>query len=85
MHEYIEIIVGLIAILTFVCGVVNYTIIKPQSFVVNELKRVVEHLDSVVTDIRNRVVAGEVKIDDLQVRVDALEKYHKEPVRGKKS
>lgn len=75
MTEYIEIIVGLITIVTFLCAIVNYTIIKPQRFVVSELKRVVENLDAVVTDIRNRVIAGEVKIEKLEERFEAVENY----------
>lgn len=91
MNESLEVIVEVIAIVSFCCGVVNYTVIKPLrtsidtlSSKVHDLKIVFDEIDDEVADIKTDVTVNKNKITQLEGRVTNLEGYHKQPISGGK-
>lgn len=91
MNESLEVIVEVIAIVSFCCGVVNYTVIKPLrtsidmlAGEVHDLKIVLDELDDEVADIKTEVSVNKNKITQLEGRVTNLEGYHKQPINGGK-
>ena len=91
MNESLEVIVEVIAIVSFCCGVVNYTVIKPLrtsidtlSGEVHDLKIVLDEIDDEVADIKTEVTLNKNKITQLEGRVTNLEGYHKQPINGGK-
>lgn len=92
MTESLEIIVEMIAIVSFCCGVVNYTVIKPLrtsidmlAGEVRDLKKVLDDVDRRVDGVDKRVTLNEREIKQLNSRVTHLEGYHKQPIGGKYS
>ena len=93
MNESLEVIVEMIAIVSFCCGVVNYTVIKPLrtsidllAVGVRDLKKVLDDVDKRVdgvdkrVDILDKQVALNMReIKQLNSRVTHLEGYHKHP------
>lgn len=91
MNESLEIIVGIITIVSFSCAVVNYTVIKPLrasidmlAGEVRDLKKVLDEIDDEVASIRTDVTVNKNKLTALEGRVDQLETYHKQPINGGK-
>lgn len=98
MNESLEVIVEMIAIVSFCCGVVNYTVIKPLRTsidmlagevrdlkkVLNDVDRKVDDVDRRVDGVDKRVSLNEREIKDLKGRVGHLETYHKQPIHGGK-
>ena len=98
MNESLEVIVEMIAIVSFCCGVVNYTVIKPLRTsidtlagevrdlkkVLNDVDRKVDNVDRRVDEIDKRVSLNEREIKQLNPRVTHLEGYHKQPINGGK-
>ena len=92
MNESLEIIVEMIAIVSFVAGVVNYTIIKPLRIAIDTLTHAVEKLETLLHEVednerklRERVRVNETKIQAIKDDVETLKEYHKQPVGGKYS
>ena len=98
MNESLEVIVEMIAIVSFCCGVVNYTVIKPLRTsidmlagevrdlkkVLNDVDRKVDGVDHRVDGLDKRVSINEHKLKELTGRVTHLEGYHKQPINGGK-
>lgn len=91
MTQSLENIIGIITIVSFCCGVVNYTVIKPLrtsidtlSDGVQELKKVLNDVDHRVDGVITQVSLNEREIKDLKGRVTDLEGYHKQPINGGK-
>ena len=98
MNESLEVIVEMIAIVSFCCGVVNYTVIKPLRTSIDTLAGKVGDLNKVLDDVDHRVDGVEHSVDsvnmrvtlnereikDLKGRVTNLEGYHKQPINGGK-
>ena len=91
MNEQLEVIVEMIAIVSFCCGVVNYTVIKPLrtsidtlAGEVRDLKKVLDDVDRRVDGVDKRVSLNEREIKQLNTRVTHLEGYHKQPINGGK-
>lgn len=92
MNESLEIIVGVITIVSFSCAVVNYTVIKPLQASIDTLagevrdlkKKVLDEIDDDVATIITRVTVNEKNIKNLEGRVTNLEGYHKQPINGGK-
>lgn len=88
MNESLEVIVEMIAIVSFVATVVNYTIIKPLkvsidtlALAVNKLEKLLHKVEEGEQELRERVSLGEQTIEDLKSRVTDLEGYHKQPIK----
>ena len=91
MNESLEIIVGIITIVSFSCAVVNYTVIKPLrasidmlAGEVRDLKKGLDEIDDEVASIRTDVTVNKNKLTALEGRVDQHETYHKQPINGGK-
>lgn len=91
MTQSLEVIVEMIAIVSFCCGVINYTVIKPlRSAIdqlaggVHDLKKVLDEIDDKVGNLRTEVTLNKNKIVVLEGRVDRLEGYHQQPINGGK-
>lgn len=87
MNESLEVIVEMIAIVSFVAGVVNYTIIKPLRISIDTLTMAVEKLEKLLhsveedeRELRERVRVNETHIETLRDDVDTLKEYHKQPI-----
>jgi sensor histidine kinase YesM len=92
MNESLEVIVEMIAIVSFVAGVVNYTIIKPLKIAIDTLTVAVNKLENLLHQVedderklRERVKVNETRIETLMDEVETLKEYHKQPVGGKYS
>lgn len=90
MTESLEIIVGVITIVSFSCAVVNYTVIKPLrtsidtlADEVRELKKVLNDVDRRVDHLEERVALNEREVKQLNGRTARLEGYHSQPIGGK--
>ena len=84
MTESLEIIVEIIAIVSFCAGVVNYVVIKPLRVSIDTLTIAVEKLEKLLhkveegeVELRERVSVNETNIDTLTSRVGQLETYHR--------
>lgn len=91
MNESLEIIVGVITIVSFSCAVVNYTVIKPLKTSIDtlagkihDLKIVLDEIDDEVSTLKTDVTVNKNKIYQLEGRVTQLEGYHKQPINGGK-
>lgn len=89
MSESLEIIVEMIAIVSFVAGVVNYTIIKPLRMSIDTLTLAVEKLEKLLHKVEEdeqrlgtRVELHEQAIEALTDKVEELAEYHKQPLKG---
>ena len=87
MTESLEIIVEMIAIVSFVAGVVNYTIIKPLkiaidtlTIAVNKLENLLHQVEEDERKLRERVRVNETHIETLTNDVETLKQYHKQPI-----
>ena len=92
MNESLEVIVEMIAIVSFVATVVNYTIIKPLRLSIDTLTLAVEKLEKLLHKVeedeqklRERVRVNETKIQTISSDVETLKEYHKQPIGGKYS
>lgn len=86
MSESLEIIVEIIAIISFGATVVNYIVIKPLrisidmlSVAVQELKNLLSAVEEEEASLDKRVTVNENKINTLTDRVDKLEAFHTKP------
>lgn len=86
MNESLEIIVEIIAIISFGATVVNYIVIKPLrisidmlSVAVQELKNLLSDVEEEEVELDKRVTINENKINNLTDRVGKLETYHTKP------
>ena len=86
MSESLEIIVEIIAIISFGATVVNYIVIKPLrisidmlSVAVQELKNLLSEVEEEEATLDKRVTVNENKINTLTDRVDKLEAFHTKP------
>lgn len=86
MSESLEIIVEIIAIISFGATVVNYIVIKPLrisidmlSVAVQELKNLLSAVEEEEASLDKRVTVNENKINTLTERVDKLESFHTKP------
>lgn len=86
MSESLEIIVEIIAIISFGATVVNYIVIKPLrisidmlSVAVQELKNLLSAVEEEEASLDKRVTVNENKINTLTDRVDKLESFHTKP------
>ncbi len=86
MTESLEIIVEVIAIVSFAATIVNLIVIKPLrvsidtlSLAVQELKKLLLKVEDDETELDKRVTVHETKINSLTERVDTLEGYHHKP------
>ena len=84
MTESLEIIVEIIAIVSFCAGVVNYVVIKPLRVSIDTLSLAVEKLEKLLqkveedeVELRERVRVNETNICTLTSRVGQLETYHR--------
>ncbi len=98
MNESLEVIVEMIAIVSFCCGVVNYTVIKPLKTsidtlssevrdlkkVLDEVDRRVDVVDRRVDEVDKRVTLNEEKLKTLRGEVNHLKTYHTQPINGGK-
>lgn len=87
MNDSLETIVQMIAIVSFVAGIVNYTIIKPLRISIDTLTTAVEKLEQLLhrveedeRQLRERVKVNETHIETLRDDVDTLKEYHKQPI-----
>lgn len=71
MNDSLEIIVEMIAIVSFCCGVVNYTVIKPLRTSIDTLAGEVRDFKKVLDDVDRKV---DRKVDNVDRRVDGLDK-----------
>ena len=92
MTESVEIIVEIIAIVSFCAGVVNYVVIKPLRVSIDTLTIAVEKLEKLLhkveedeVQLRERVKVNETHIETLTNDVETLKEYHKQPIGGKYS
>lgn len=88
MNESLEVIVEVIAIVSFVATVVNYTIIKPLKISIDTLTIAVDKLEKLLHKVeddeqklRERVRVNETRIEALIDEVDTLKEYHKQPIK----
>ena len=88
MNESLEIIVEMIAIVSFVAGVVNYTIIKPLkiaidtlTIAVNKLENLLHQVEEDERKLRERVRVNETRIEAIMDDVETLKEYHKQPIK----
>ncbi len=86
MSESLEIIVEIIAIISFGATVVNYIVIKPLrisidmlSVAVQELKNLLSAVEEEEVSLDKRVTVNENKITGLESRVKKLETFHIKP------
>lgn len=86
MHESLEIIVEIIAIVTFCATVVNYIIIKPLRDSITSLTTAVIKLEDLLHKLEEseikldkRVSINEHKIGTLTEKVELLEEFHRKP------
>ncbi len=86
MSESLEIIVEIIAIISFGATAVNYIVIKPLrisidmlSVAVQELKNLLSVVEEDEVALDKRVTVNETKINNLTDRVDVLERFHTKP------
>lgn len=86
MSESLEIIVEIIAIISFGATVVNYIVIKPLRISIDMLSTAVQELKNLLSEVEEeeatldkRVTVNENKINNLTDRVDKLESYHTKP------
>lgn len=86
MSESLEIIVEIIAIISFGATVVNYIVIKPLRISIDMLSVAVQELKNLLSDVEEeevnldkRVTVNETKINNLTDRVDVLERFHSKP------
>lgn len=91
MNESLEVIVEMIAIVSFVATVVNYTIIKPLRLSIDTLTHAVEKLEKLLHQVeddevklRERVIRNETKIKTLEHNIATLQEYHKPQTSGGK-
>lgn len=89
MTESLEIIVEMIAIVSFCAGVVNYVVIKPLRLSIDTLTLAVEKLEKLLhkveddeQQLRTRIELHEQAIETLTDTVEKLAEYHKQPVKG---
>lgn len=89
MNVSLEDVVAIIAIVSFGATVVNYIVIKPLrtsldmlSTAVQELKKLLMEVEEEENALDKRVTVNETKIKNLTDRVDNLEGYHKQPMKG---
>ena len=92
MTESLEIIVEIIAIISFGATVVNYIVIKPLRVSIDTLTIAVEKLEKLLHKVeedeqklRERVKVNETRIENMTGRLETLEEYHKQPIGGKYS
>lgn len=93
MNESLEVIVEMIAIVSFVATVVNYTIIKPLRLSIDTLTHAVEKIEKLLHQLedeevrlRERVIRNETEIKTLKGDVATLKDFHKpQPSGGKYS
>lgn len=92
MNESLEVIVEMIAIVSFVATVVNYTIIKPLRLSIDTLTLAVEKLEKLLHKVEEdevklseRVIRNETEIKNLKLTVETLQEYHKPTSGGKYS
>lgn len=92
MTESLEIIVEMIAIVSFVATVVNYTIIKPLkisidtlALAVNKLEKLLHKVEEDEVELRERVRVNETRIETIKADIETLKEYHKQPIGGKYS
>ena len=91
MNESLEVIVEVIAIVSFVATILNYTIIKPLkvsidtlALAVNKLEKLLHKVEEDEQKLRERVITNETKISQIQNDVDTLKQYHQQPINGGK-
>lgn len=92
MTESLEIIVEIIAIISFGATVVNYIVIKPLRVSIDTLTIAVEKLEKLLHKVeedeqklRERVRVNETRIETIMDDVETLKEYHKQPLGGKYS
>lgn len=92
MTESLEIIVEIVAIISFGATVVNYIVIKPLRVSIDTLTIAVEKLEKLLHQVedderklRERVRVNETQIEQITDRLKTLEEYHKQPIGGKYS
>lgn len=99
MTESLEIIVEMIAIVSFVATVVNYTIIKPLRISIDTLTLAVEKLEKLLHKVEDdeqklhtdvSLIEKQVEFNKQEIkrafgRIEHLEEYHKTPLGGKYS
>lgn len=92
MTESLELIVEIIAIISFGATVVNYIVIKPLRVSIDTLTIAVEKLEKLLHKVeedeqklRERVRVNETRIENMTDRIETLEEYHKQPIGGKYS
>lgn len=86
MSESLEIIVEIIAIISFGATVVNYIVIKPLRISIDMLSTAVQELKNLLTEVEDeeakldkRVTVNENKIKAVESRVTKLETFHTKP------
>lgn len=91
MSEQLETIVQIIAIVSFVATILNYTIIKPLkvsidtlALAVNKLEKLLHKVEDDEQKLRERVITNETKISQMQNDIDTLKQYHQQPISGGK-
>lgn len=99
MNESLEVIVEMIAIVSFVATVVNYTIIKPLRISIDTLTLAVEKLEKLLHKVEDdeqklhtdvSLIEKQVEFNKQEIkrafgRIEHLEEYHKTPLGGKYS
>lgn len=88
MTESLEIIVEIIAIVSFCAGVVNYVVIKPLRISIDTLTIAVEKLEKLLHKVEEdeqrlhtRVELHEQAIEALTDKIEELSEYHKQPLK----
>lgn len=84
MDGSLEIIVEVIAIVSFCATVINYIIIKPLRDSITQLTKAVELLDKLLTSVKEKQITleGRVNVVERDIkhcfnRIEDCEKYHK--------
>lgn len=85
MDGSLEIIVEVIAIVSFCATVINYIIIKPLRESITQLAKAVELLDKLLTSVKEKQITLEGRTNVLErdvkhcfQRIEACENYHKQ-------
>ena len=87
MNISLEMVVQIIAIISFGAAIINYAVIKPLRDSVDILSKSLNKLDSLLSEVKEkevmleqRVTFNEQSIKTAHKRIDNLEKYHQKPI-----
>ena len=66
-------VIEIITIMSFVAGVMNFTIIKPLQKSINDLSNSLKELDYIITNVKEKEIVLEQSLKSAHKRIDKLE------------